>query len=214
MDQEINMLDKLTNSKFQTKNNTQWGDNVEHTAPGGGPLCTATWLHAYTDPYIAVIMAPAHVNYDELVLWEAEGEVGLDEGLKVGCTRLKTIKSVPLPKVTLEQRILFAIACARQVTTDEKWLAWADKWVSGEDRTRESAEAAWEAEAEAAWEAEAEAAWAAAAASAEAAAWAAAEAAEAAAWAAEEAAEAAAVAACGNLDIQLALREAGLCSTN
>jgi len=193
------MLFKLTDSKFQTKNNTQWGDNVEHTAPGGGPLCTATWLHAYTDPYIAVIMAPAHVEYDELVLWEAEGAVGRDEGIKVGCTRLKTIKSIPLPKVTLEQRILFAIACARQVTTDEKWLAWADKWVSGEDRTRESAEAAWAAEAEAAWAA----AWAAARAAA---AWAwAAEAAEAAAWAAW-----AAVAACGKLDIQLALREAGL----
>ena len=212
------MLFKLTDSNFQTKNATQWGDNVEHTAPGGGHLCSNTWLHAYTDPYIAVIMAPAHVNYDELVLWEAEGEVGLDEGLKVGCTRLKTIKSVPLPKVTLEQRILFAIACARQVTTDEKWLAWADKWVSGEDRTRESAEAAWAA---AAWaEASASAAEAAARAAeaASEAAWAASEAASEAAEAASEAAEAAAWAAawaaCGRLGIQLALREAGLCYLN
>lgn len=54
----------------------------------------------------------------------------------------------------LELSVRFAIACAMRGVKDAAWVAWAEKWLSGEDRT---AAAAWAAEAaRAAW-----AAWAA-----------------------------------------------------
>jgi hypothetical protein len=191
-------LYKLTDENAQTYGRCQWGKDIEHTASGKGTLCGPGWLHAYTDPLLAVLMNPVHRNFKSPQLWEAEGDVGAtDHGLKVGCTRLKTVRKADLPVVTKEQRIRFAIICAQQVCVDKDWNRWAELWLNGIDRSQEAARAAeaaaraaWAAEAEAAWAAEAEAAWAARAAEAEAA-WAAwAEAAWAAAWTAAWAVEA------------------------
>ena len=126
-------LYKLTDENSQTRNKMQWGDGIERTAPGGGPLCTDRWLHAYTDPLIAVLMAPVY-GYTDGVLWEAEGDVGLDDGTKVGCTRLKTVRQMALPVVTAEQRIRFGILCALEVYHGEVFVSWAAKWLSGEER--------------------------------------------------------------------------------
>jgi hypothetical protein len=130
-------LYKLTNQNHETYNNTKWGEGVEHTAPGGSGLCNENWLHAYTDPLLAVLLNPIHADIKEPILWEAEGDVGTDDGLKVGCTRLKTIRQVPLPEITTEQRVKFAIACAREVNNNADWLEWADKWESGKTGARE-----------------------------------------------------------------------------
>jgi hypothetical protein len=134
-------------------------------------------------------MNPIHANFQNPRLWEAEGEVGLRDGqLKCGCKTLTTVREIPLPSITTEMRVRFGILCAKEVCACLSWNAWADKWLSGEDRTQAaaaaaaaaarasaSARAAWAAAsaARAAW-AEAEAASAEAeAASAEASAWAA-----------------------------------------
>jgi hypothetical protein len=49
---------------------------------------------------------------------------------------------------TAEQRVKFAILCAQKVIGDTcpKWSEWAAKWLSGEDRTKKSADVAWSAE--------------------------------------------------------------------
>ena len=146
-----------------------WGANVSHTATGSGTqLCSRDVIHAYTHPLLAVLLNPIHANYKNPKLWRCEGEVVADDhGLKVGVKTLTTIEEISLPVVTLEQRVKFAILCAKQVCKDEKWNRWANKWLSGEDRSRaqaaRAAEAA-EAAAAAAAAAAAEAAQAAAAA--------------------------------------------------
>ena len=142
-------LYKLTDAKGQTYNETQWGPGVEHTASGKGALCTAGWLHAYVDPLLAVFLDPAHGNFvpyrQAAQLWEAEGDVRLDDvGLKVGCTRLMTVRTIPLPAVTDEQRIAFAIRCALKVFHGLAWVVWAEGWLSGEDCSAGSASVAWE----------------------------------------------------------------------
>ena len=38
-----------------------------------------------------------------------------------------------------EQRVTFAILCAKEMCDDVKWNAWADKWLNNEDRTSISA---------------------------------------------------------------------------
>lgn len=146
-------LYKLTDRKDQTFKGTQWGEGVTHTASGEGDLCGPGWLHAYEDPVVAVLLNPVHAEFAEPHLWLAEGVVGLREHrLKVGCTELTTVKRIPLPKVTTEQRVRFGILCAMEAVEAVEahgaykgsllWIRWANKWLSGEDRTAAEAEAA------------------------------------------------------------------------
>lgn len=144
-------LYKLTDQNGQTKNGTQWSEGSTHTASGKGELCSEGWIHAYTDPLLAVFLNPIHANFPAPQLWEAEGEVGKeDHGLKVGVQSLRTIAQMPLPKVSLEQRVRFAILCALEVHRTPGFAAWAHKWLTGEDRSVKTAEAAEAAVAEAA----------------------------------------------------------------
>jgi hypothetical protein len=194
-------LYKLTDQDGYTRRNFPnaclWGEGVSHSGTGEGDLCGPGYIHAYTHPLLAVLLNPIHANFHSPRLWEAEGEIAKsDRGLKVGCVTLKTIREMPLPVVTTEQHVRFAILCAKTVRTDATWLAWANGWLDGTDRTAKAAAraAAWAARAAAAAEAAAWAARAAAAAAAAAAevAWTAARAAAAAevAWtAAAEVAE-------------------------
>jgi hypothetical protein len=177
-------LYKLTDSCGKTRNGTQWGPGISHSGTGEGGLCGPGWIHAYEHPLVAVLMNPIHANFKNPRLWEAEGEVGLRDGqLKCGCKALTTVREIPLPAVTTEMRVRFGILCAKEVCADISWNAWADRWLSGEDRTQAAAEA-WAAAASA-WAARARAR-ASERASERASAWAAA-----AAWAAKSAAEAA-----------------------
>jgi len=173
MKMSMSTLYKLTDSCGKTLNGTQWGPGVSHSGTGKGGLCGPGWIHAYEHPLVAVLLNPIHANFKNPRLWEAEGEIAIRDGqLKCGCKTLTTVREIPLPSITTEMRVRFAILCAKEVCADLSWNAWADKWLSGGDRTR--AEAAWAAEAAwgSAWAA-AEAAWASAWAAYRASAWAA-----------------------------------------
>jgi len=133
-------LYKLTDGDGQTRNGTQWGPGVSHSGTGEGELCGPGWIHAYEHPLIAVLMNPIHAGFENPRLWEAEGDVGLRDGqLKCGCATLTTIREIPLPEITAEMRVRFAILCAKYVRVCSAWNAWADKWLSGEDRSAEAA---------------------------------------------------------------------------
>lgn len=153
-------LYKLTTPDNKTRpgkdNECRWGENVTHSGTGKGDLCGPGYIHAYTDPLLAVLLNPLHGDYPNPNLWECEGEIAKHDGqLKVGCVTLTTVRQIELPKITTEQRAKFAILCAKQVCTDPAWNNWADKWLSGADRTAWAAWAAWAAGA--AWAAAAEA---------------------------------------------------------
>lgn len=160
---------KLTDEHGCTRNNTQWGEGVTHTAPGEGPLCSPGWIHVYTDPLLAVLLNPIHGAFTSPLLWEClcAGASLCDYGLKEGWAEVTTVRRLELPAVTTAQRIAFCILVAKEVCTDEAWNGWADAWLSGVDRS---------------WAAEWAATWRAAGAAARAAEWA--------AWAARRAAEA------------------------
>jgi len=182
----------------------QWGNDVTHSAVGDDfRLCRDGVIHAYRDPILAVLMNPIHGGYGPNArLWECRIDGRrkiLDDGLKLGVRTLTTVREIEKPELTPEQRIYFAILCARSVVPRgriPKWDTWADRWIDGTNRTRAARAAARDATADAARAARA-AAWAADAARAAtaAAAWAAvntAWAAARAAWAAVNAAWAAA----------------------
>jgi hypothetical protein len=179
---ENKILCKLTNQELQTYNNTQWAINEWQIAAGEGELCSEGWLHGYEHPLLAVLLNPIHANIENPRLFAIEvGEkIKEDEGLKFGSNKMRLIKELELPQVSLEQRIKFGILCALEVCDNAAFVTWATGWLSGADRSQKAAAdgAAWAA----AYYAAADAAWAAvntataAAAAASAAAWAAADA--------------------------------------
>ncbi|HQO21324.1 MAG TPA: hypothetical protein PLA03_13365, partial [Acidobacteriota bacterium] len=139
-------LYKLTDKDGYTRrgeeHETKWGEGVTHRARSKGrELCTDQVIHAYEHPLLAVLHNPIHANIANPVLWEARGKIVAREGMmKCGCKNLTTIKPLPLPEITLKQRIRYAIGCAWKVCYSPKWRKWAiDYWLSGVDRSDESA---------------------------------------------------------------------------
>lgn len=151
-------LYKITNEKDQTYNNCQWGEGVTIKTSGQGGMCEEGFTHWYRDPRLAVLFNPIHGDFDleTAHLWEGEGEIIKDDGLKVGCAKATTIKQIDFPVITTEQKVKFAILCALEVYNEEKFVRWAHKWLDGTDRAAETAEAAveWVAEAAEEWVAE------------------------------------------------------------
>ena len=139
----MTILYKLTNEKYQTYGATQWGPGITHRVSGDGDLCGPGWIHAYTHPLLAVLLNPIHAGFGNPILWLGDGDVGkMDYGLKVGCTRFTTIKVVSLPQIFVEQKVCFGILCALVVCFDPAFVDWANKWLTGEDRSEAAARAA------------------------------------------------------------------------
>ena len=134
---------KLTDKNNQTHGKLQWGPNVSHTATGNSDtLCSDGYIHYYKDPLLAVLLNPIHANFPNPNLWECEATgVTINEPLKSGSKTVTTIRQIPLPEVTLTQRIAFAILCVKQVYKSTTWLTWADNWLAGINRTRQTAKA-------------------------------------------------------------------------
>ena len=206
MKQKVATIYKLTDMNMKTYRGYPWVLGKWNRTSGEGDLCGPGWLHAYTSPVLAELLNPIHANFREYRLFrgEASGPVISDSGLMVGYTNMRITEELPRLHITTENRIRFGIACACRVCTSAEYRAWAERWVSGADRTKAAVRTAIRAARTAgatgwATEVAAAAGWAtevAAETAAEAAGWAATEAAAAAGWAAE-AAEAAAEAAVG-----------------
>jgi len=120
---------------------------------GKGELCSKHWYHGYAHPLLAVLNAPVHVSPDYTKMIEIEvPEVYAPDQMKLGFTMGVVGKDVPLPKVTLEQKIRYAIGCACSVYEEKSFRKWADDWISGKDRStravaRAAARVAWAARA-------------------------------------------------------------------
>ena len=134
---------KLTTQNLTTYNGFQWEVGKKVTTSGRNELCSDGWLHYYHHPFLAVIMNPRHANITNPKLWkvEAEGIHKNDLGRKGGCTEMTLLEEIPMVNPTLNQRIAFAILCAKKVYSDKKWNEWADKWLRNENRTKKSAAA-------------------------------------------------------------------------
>ncbi len=138
-------LYKITDKDGRTQNNTQWGENITHTVTKRGhTLCSDQVIHAYKDPYLAVFHNPIGGDYDEktMLLWEAKGRVVANDGLKVGCKTLTTIKQIDKPTLTIDQKVEIAIKCAVQVYKEPSFIKWANEWLDGTDRSKAASYAA------------------------------------------------------------------------
>lgn len=157
---------KLLTPQLTTHNNCQWTVGEWKRTSGKGELCGPGWLHCYDSAEIAPFLNPIHANVQDPVLYRVEvaGKRKTDCGLKTGYTKMRLVRQQTAPTVTRERSVRFALCCALSVYHDPQFRIWAERWVSGIDRTASAASAwaAWAAEARAAaWAAWASAAWAA-----------------------------------------------------
>lgn len=117
--------------------NREWGPDKSHTTDNENHR-----PHTYHDPLTAVLLAPAFEEYPAFTvgkLFTAEGTRSDNDLLRPGWFSLKTLSEVPIPDVTETQRITFGIVCALNVVTQPDFCRWAFDWLSGKDRTPESA---------------------------------------------------------------------------
>ena len=134
---------KLTNWQWKTHKDTKWGEGVTHETNGEGDLCSEGWLHYYHHPVLAVLFNPIHAQIREPILWEceAEGKHKDDMGLKGGCTKLTTIKQIPLPKITQKQKLEIALRCSLQAyrwnccNDLREWEQWVEKYLATKTTT-------------------------------------------------------------------------------
>ena len=111
------LLYKLTDSHDRTYGFCQWGENVTHEVVWSGKFCGVGVIHCYTDLTLALMLNPIHGNFESPRVWQAQGDILLsDNELKFGVARLTTLKEIlPLPQITIDQRIKFGIMCALAV---------------------------------------------------------------------------------------------------
>ena len=137
---------KLTDQKMQTHGGYQWVLNEQREVSGTGELCTGGWLHAYSHPLLAMLLNSLHANFQNPRLFKAHGggKTKRDGQLKLGVTKLTLIEEMPLPEISTEMRVKFAILCAQKVIGKHcpEWSAWAKKWLAGTDRSERAAYAA------------------------------------------------------------------------
>ena len=132
---------KLTTQSITTYNDYKWVVGKWNTTSGKGELCGPGWLHHYSSPLIAILHNPIHADYTDPVLWFAEacGEHLDDRGVKGGSTKLRLLDRIPLPVFTDIQCVAYAIYCALEVYDDPQYIIWAMNYLSGADRSPNSA---------------------------------------------------------------------------
>jgi hypothetical protein len=136
-------LYKLTDDKDRTYGDTQWGAGITHTASGTGKLCSAGWIHAYTDPLLGLLLNGIHGAFRDPHMWRSEGDIGkTDCGLKVGCASLTTLVRMENPQIATVNRVAFGILCALQVYQDPEWVIWAEGWLADSNHSRTDGAAA------------------------------------------------------------------------
>ena len=135
-------LYKLTDQDSKTHGGMEWGEGVTHKLePCKKPqLCTSQVLHAYKNPNLALLLNPIHADIKDPFMWEAEGDICIEDYGKCACFELTTVKQMSLPNWYQQKRqdvqIQFAILCAEVVLKYFK-----DKYPT-DDRPRKAIEAA------------------------------------------------------------------------
>jgi hypothetical protein len=137
-------LYKLTDADGFTRRGLLWSKGVKHDVyrrRGAPKLCSNTVLHAYRSPLLAALMNPAHANYQSPLCFTVLGFPVVDDGTKVGCRSLRVTGVFEFPRVSTTARVAFGILSTLRVYSEPNFVAWADGWLSGRDRTFGSADA-------------------------------------------------------------------------
>lgn len=139
------ILYKFTKSDLTTYGNTKWILGCSKKTSGiHNELCNCSWLHAYEDPYVAVLLRSLHIDssYNRLFKAESCGQFKVYYDGKCGVTELKLVEEIPLPKITSLQYVnIAAHACLEYYKLVNKWVEnnpvldkWIQNWLKGKNR--------------------------------------------------------------------------------
>ena len=155
-----------------TRENCRWKIGETKTLPvrTNPKLCSADVYHAYRAKNLAPFLNPIHSDIDNPILFEAEGEIVVEEWDKCGTFELTLIKRIEYTVPTKKQTVLFAVLCAEAVMdiyTDlypddrriEREVAAARLYIDGRDDDARAAAYSARAHARAAYTAHASAAY-------------------------------------------------------
>jgi len=138
---------KLTDQDCYTRRGmsgeTFWKLGVRHEITDTGTrLCTNQVFHFYPSAAMAAFANPIGAQIVNPRCFEVEVEDVVNrDSIKGGCKAITRGQEVPVPVLTLEQRIEIGIRCALTVYKDPGFQSWANAWLSGEDRTAKAAAA-------------------------------------------------------------------------
>ena len=136
---------KLTDQDCYTRRGmsgeTFWKLGVRHEITDTGTrLCTNQVFHFYPSAAMAAFANPIGAQIVNPRCFEVEVEDVVNrDSIKGGCKAITRGQEVPVPVLTLEQRIEIGIRCALTVYKDPGFQSWANAWLSGEDRTAKAA---------------------------------------------------------------------------
>ena len=116
-------------------NRLHWGEGVNNRIfKYGYELRTNQVIHFYDHPLQATFFSPIHVTDYTKLREVTHYSKMVSDGTKCAAKSVTTGKEIPIPEITIEQRVEIAIRCALKVHPEPEFVAWANKWLSGEDR--------------------------------------------------------------------------------
>ncbi len=132
---------KLVNQDFTTHSGMKWaiGQTNKAKLPGNS-MCTGQVLHCYKTPEQAVLFNPIHANIQNPILLEIDcSAIVADDGLKYASKEQTPVKIIPLPTLTINQKVAIAIKLALLTYKASSFVSWATGWLDGSDRTAAAA---------------------------------------------------------------------------
>lgn len=132
---------KLLTQEMTSHGGMKWEiGKLEKAKKEGTEMCTPQVLHFYSHPLLAVFANPIHASITNPRLFEIEVEACVNkDNLKCASKTQRLVKELELPQLNGLQRQFVAINCVKLLPNPPSvWAEWADKWLSGEDRTPEA----------------------------------------------------------------------------
>jgi hypothetical protein len=111
------------------------GSKQDPLAKYSGPVHTSAIVAALTHPDS---IDGEHNKMFEVNRWKVSVDSSNPEAYTV-------VKEVAVPTVTLGQKVAFTVATIKEIYHDSDFTSWAEDWLSGKDRSAESARACREA---------------------------------------------------------------------
>ena len=131
---------KLTDQNMRTRN-TQWvlGEPQEILI-SGNTLCSPEVYHYYGGPLTAVLINPIHAEIENPRLFAVECDSVAWDGVKGGSKKQCLITELDVPRPSLIAATGFGILATLSVPQSSAFVHWAKNWLSGRDRSVQSAE--------------------------------------------------------------------------
>lgn len=131
---------KLTAPDRTFYTGVKWRVGQTNRVVWGGHMCENGCLHGYKTLGMAVMASPGHVHNYTRALICSTPEILASDGLKIGMAEMTGVRWVKLPKVTLDQRVEWAVRCVLLMPkVPKKFKTWAAAWLDGSDRNAGSA---------------------------------------------------------------------------